>query len=68
MYIVSNFMTLYRFSLVTINSTIVSLSWDEVNCADRNRIIIVQYSITGGITVIYYHYAPENKNNINMLP
>ena len=39
---------------VTINSTAVSLSWDEVNCTDRNGVItgyIVQYTITGGITV-----------------
>ena len=39
---------------VIINSTAVSLLWDEVNCTDRNRVItgyIVQYTITGGITV-----------------
>ena len=39
---------------VTINSTAVSLSWDEVNCTDRNGVItgyIVQYTITGGMTV-----------------
>ena len=41
-------------TLVTINSTAVSLSWDEVNCTDRNGIITgysVQYSIVGGMTV-----------------
>ena len=39
---------------VTINSTAVSLSWDEVNCTDRNGVItgyIVQYIFTGGMTV-----------------
>ncbi len=39
---------------VIINSTAVSLSWDDVNCTDRNGIItgyIVQYTITGGMTV-----------------
>ncbi len=38
---------------VTINSTAVSLSWDEVNCTDRNEVItgyIVQYSIFTGRT------------------
>ncbi len=39
---------------VTINSTAVSLSWDEVNCTDHNGVItgyIVQYTITGRMTV-----------------
>ena len=39
---------------VTINTTAVSLSWDEVSCTDRNGVItgyIVQYTITGGMTV-----------------
>ena len=41
-------------TLVIINSTAVSLSWDEVNCTYHNGNItgyIVQYTITGGMTV-----------------
>ena len=39
---------------LTINSTAVSLSWDEVNCTDRNGVItgyIVHYTVTEGMTV-----------------
>ncbi len=39
---------------VNIDSTVVSLSWDEVSCTDRNGVItgyIVQYTIAGGMTV-----------------
>ena len=38
--------------VVTINSTAIRLSWEEVNCTERNGVItgyIVQYSIDGGL-------------------
>ena len=36
---------------VTINSTAVNLSWDEVNCNGVITGYIVQYTNTGGMTV-----------------